>query len=384
MSKARKYLVILSSFFIKARSINLILLGTYFGTAHHHHREIKHFLRRNSIYTLDLSIPAASSLLYLLREQNICFSFFFSWSRCITRNPSGVWCSDRSLTCGIARTYECILHLLPRVSERACARVYLRCIPACCTWLEEQSRRGRGDRGGRTRTFYEVRRRDGGGARRRMVGSWDGGEGVRGGEVKSCLLLCGVLEGRRGGARGPKKPDSGKREGARPYRAAAPMMMTTVVVAVMVVVGSRRWKGREKERRRRRGAGEARRESPAQRGPVRRCMADLETRSPQGETRGPKRRPRRIDRNSRESWLFLFRMPTISRARVRVLLRPSLSFLLYLALTPALRVPRSEWSAPFSSRERNLLDFPQSAPDTVPADRSETACVSVKTRVGQS
>lgn len=32
--------------------------------------------------------------------------------------------------------------------------------------------------------------------RRKMVGSWMEGEGVRGGEVKSCLLLCGVLEGR--------------------------------------------------------------------------------------------------------------------------------------------------------------------------------------------
>ncbi|KYN07393.1 hypothetical protein ALC62_01595, partial [Cyphomyrmex costatus] len=46
-------------------------------------------------------------------------------------------------------------------------------------------------------------------------GKLDGGEGVRGGEVKSCLLLCGVLEERHSGARGPKKPDSGKGEGAR-------------------------------------------------------------------------------------------------------------------------------------------------------------------------
>jgi len=60
---------------------------------------------------------------------------------------------------------------------------------------------------------------------------------------------------------------------------------------------SRRWKG---ERDGEDETQERRRESPAQRGPVR-CMADLETRSPQGETRGPKRRPRRIERNSRES-----------------------------------------------------------------------------------
>lgn len=94
-----------------------------------------------------------------------------------------------------------------------------------------------------------------------MVGSWDGGEGVRGGEVKSCLLLCGVLEGRRGGARGPKRPDSGEREGARPYRAAAPMMMTTVVVTaatvvVVVVEGGKGERERERETektRRRRG-----------------------------------------------------------------------------------------------------------------------------------
>lgn len=54
-------------------------------------------------------------------------------------------------------------------------------------------------------------------------------------------------------------------------------------------------------------------EAHAQRGPVRRCMADLETRSPQGETRGPKRRPRKIGRNSRESRLFLSRV--IQRVR---------------------------------------------------------------------
>lgn len=53
---------------------------------------------------------------------------------------------------------------------------------------------------------------------------------------------------------------------------------------------------------------ERRGEAPAQRGPVRRCMADLETRSPQGETRGPKRRPRKIGWNSRESRLFLSRV----------------------------------------------------------------------------
>lgn len=126
---------------------------------------------------------------------------------------------------------------------------------------------------------------------------------MQGGEVKSCLLLCGVLEGRRGGARGPKKPDSGKGEGARPCRATAPMMMTTVVVTVMVVVVEVAVEGGKGERKRdgEDGAQERRREGPAQRGPVRRCMADLETRSPQGETRGPERRPRRIDRNSRES-----------------------------------------------------------------------------------
>lgn len=92
----------------------------------------------------------------------------------------------------------------------------------------------------------------------REGGWWEaGGEGVRGGEVKSCLLLCGVLEGRHGGARGPKKPDSGKREGARPYRAAAPMMTTTVVVTVVVVVveggkGERKRDGEDGARERRR------------------------------------------------------------------------------------------------------------------------------------
>lgn len=88
--------------------------------------------------------------------------------------------------------------------------------------------------------------------------------------------------------------------------AAAPMTMTTVVVTavvvVVVVMVVEDGKGeRERERDGENEAQERRGESSAQRGPVRRCMADLETRSPQGETRGPKRRPRRIDRNSRES-----------------------------------------------------------------------------------
>lgn len=110
-------------------------------------------------------------------------------------------------------------------------------------------------------------------------------------------------------------------------RALCPMMTTTttvvvmVVVELMVVVVVKGGKGK------RRGdeTPERRRESPAQRGPVPHCMADLETRSPQGETRGPKRRPRRIGRNSRESRL-LVRMLVIARAReTRALsvLRPS-------------------------------------------------------------
>lgn len=72
--------------------------------------------------------------------------------------------------------------------------------------------------------------------------------------------------------------------------------------------GGRRWKGRGPEVQERQG------ETPAQRGPVRRCMADLETRSPQGETRGPKRRPRKIGRNSRESRLFISRVLLGARA----------------------------------------------------------------------
>ncbi|TGZ56241.1 hypothetical protein DBV15_11420, partial [Temnothorax longispinosus] len=66
------------------------------------------------------------------------------------------------LICGIARTYECIFYTYYCKSGVLATgvRVYMWCIPdACCTWLEGE-------------TFYEVRRRDGGGARRRMVGSW--------------------------------------------------------------------------------------------------------------------------------------------------------------------------------------------------------------------
>lgn len=60
---------------------------------------------------------------------------------------------------------------------------------------------------GKTKRWRRCEKEDG--------GKLDRGEGVRGGEVKSCLLLCGVLEWRSGGARGPKKPDGGKGEGAR-------------------------------------------------------------------------------------------------------------------------------------------------------------------------
>lgn len=213
---------------------------------------------------------------------------FFFWSRCITRNPSGVWCSDRSYV--RYRTNVRILSYTYYCKSGALAtgvRVYVWYIPACCTWLEEQSR-GNALRG-KTKRWRRCEKKDG--------GKLDGSEGVRGGEVKSCLLLCGVLEGRRGGARGPKRSDSGKGEGARPCRAAAPMMMTTVVVTVVVVEDGKGERKRDGEDE----AQERRRESPAQHGPVRRCMADLETRSPQGETRGPERRSRRIGRNSRES-----------------------------------------------------------------------------------
>lgn len=55
-----------------------------------------------------------------------------------------------------------------------------------------------------------------------MVGSWTVVkvcEGLGSGKVGSCLLLRGVLGGRHGGARGPRKPDGGKGEGAQPCRA---------------------------------------------------------------------------------------------------------------------------------------------------------------------
>lgn len=178
-----------------------------------------------------------------------------------------------------------------------------------------------------------------------------------------------------------------------PCRAAraVPMMMTTTVVVVvvvelMVVVVVKGGKGK------RRGdeTPERRRESPAQRGPVPHCMADLETRSPQGETRGPKRRPRRIGRNSRESRL-LVRMLVIARAReTRALsvLRPSTvtfflfpfyslffflsySFLahrLYFFLTVSLRAPRED-------RMSDPQFFVSKSP------RLSTECISVEIRL---
>lgn len=118
-----------------------------------------------------------------------------------------------------------------------------------------------------------------------------------------------VVFWRRGVAREARKSDGSEGEGGvalRWWRLRCP----TVVVAVPSNVaggGGRRWKGRGPKVRERQG------EAHAQRGPVRRCMADLETRSPQGETRGPKRRPRKIGRNSRESRLFLSRV--IQRVR---------------------------------------------------------------------
>lgn len=118
-----------------------------------------------------------------------------------------------------------------------------------------------------------------------------------------------VVFWRRGVAREARKSDGSEGEGGvalRWWRLRCP----TVVVAVPSNVaggGGRRWKGRGPKVRETQG------EAHAQRGPVRRCMADLETRSPQGETRGPKRRPRKIGRNSRESRLFLSRV--IQRVR---------------------------------------------------------------------
>jgi len=302
----------------EVHSINLILLAELLIIIF----KLNTFLCWNSICIPDLSILAASSD-YSLREQNTCFSFFLVQMhhtqplRCVEH--WWVLCAISHDHTNVSNTYYC-----KSAALAASMRVYMWYIPACHTWLKEQSRGNW--------TFYEVRRRRR--CEKEDGGKLDGGEGVWGGEVKSCLLLCGVLERRYGGARGPKKPDGGKGEGARPCRAAASMMMMTVVVTVVVVVegGSRRWKGREKERDGEDETQERRRESPAQRGPVR-CMADLETRSPQGETRGPKRRPRRIERNSRESWLFLFHMLTI-RARS---CSPSATsvILLYLALTSA-------------------------------------------------
>lgn len=249
-----------------------------------------------------------------------------------------------------ARTHECILHLLQRVrsQRRPVAAAAATVIAGVCapvrvytwrrTWLEEQSSRG-------GRTIHEVRLRGGGGgARRRMVGSWTEAkvcEEVGGKVVGSCLLLRGVLKGEKGGrrtggggegTRGPRKPDGGDGEGALPCESARCDDDDDGGSGGGDGGGDgggKRREGREKTRRRR-GEGRA----PAQRGPVPHCMANLETRSPQGETRGPKRRPRaRIGRNSRESRL-LVRMLVIARAHETVLpvllLRPSTIFPLSL------------------------------------------------------
>lgn len=203
------------------------------------------------------------------------------------------------------------------------------------------------------------------------MGSWTEAKVCEevGGKVGSCLLLRGVPKGGEEGRGVQGNPTAAMEKVPCRAARAVPMMMTTttvvvmVVVELMVVVVVKGGKGK------RRGdeTPERRRESPAQRGPVPHCMADLETRSPQGETRGPKRRPRRIGRNSRESRL-LVRMLVIARAReTRALsvLRPStvtfflfpfysLSFSfsltlfsliicgLYFFLTVSLRAPRED------------------------------------------
>lgn len=141
MIKVQKYLIILSSIFIKTHSINLILLGTY-------SEPLIIIIKLNTSFTGTASAPPTfpsprhlhDSLLYLLREQNTCFSFF--WSRCIARNPSGVWNFD-----GSYMRYRTNVRMYPtpttasqeleRVRE---LRAYVCCIPACSTWLEEQSR----------------------------------------------------------------------------------------------------------------------------------------------------------------------------------------------------------------------------------------------------
>lgn len=126
--------------------------------------------------------------------------------------------------------------------------------------------------------------------------------------------------------------------------------------------GSRRWKERKREKER---TQEGRRESPAQRGPVRRCMVDLETRSPQGETRGPKRRPRRIGRNSCESRLFLSRMLAIARALPRSFFSPFPSLSLVLNFFFAYQGNRV--SDPYFLPQESP-DFPRSAPVQIRLD----------------
>lgn len=225
---------------------------------------------------------------------------FFS-CRCTAHATPQVCGAPRGPMRGIA--HQCILHLLRRSShgeshEYALVRVR---IPALVVPELEDQEEKEGNR-----AFHEVKEK----RRRRRCEKEDGGklEGVlwRG---ALDLSLSSASRFRARGAtaragRGVQGSPTAAKEKVLSGRATAPMMMT-------VVVAARRWKGRERGDE----AQERQRESPAQRGPVRCCMADLETRSPQGETRGPKRRPRRIGRNSRESRLFLFRMLAIARAR---------------------------------------------------------------------
>lgn len=110
----QKYLVILSSIFIKTHSINLILFGTY-------SEPLIIIIKLNTSFAGTASAPPIFPFLRHLQTLSCILSasrtyaFLFSGPDALHATPQVCGAPMEHLICGIARTYECILHLLLRV-----------------------------------------------------------------------------------------------------------------------------------------------------------------------------------------------------------------------------------------------------------------------------
>lgn len=128
MIRARKHLVILSLFFTKAHSINLILLGT-------HLEPLIIIIKLNTSFAETASAPStfpSPRHFQTLSSVSANRTYAFLFSDPDTPHATPQVCEiSMGLMRGIAQTYECIVHLLPRVrSFNVCVNirdVYLSC-----------------------------------------------------------------------------------------------------------------------------------------------------------------------------------------------------------------------------------------------------------------